>query len=269
MSAKVDVYLPLFVGDYLSDTTDLTAEEHGVYLLLLMDLWKRGGRLPSDPVRLARVARLDFARWENVWSTVSRFFQVEEGAEGRCLIQGRLTRELDKAKARKSAACANGRSGGLAKAKQTASKPLANDLANTPSKNVADSTSSSPSSSFLKTEKAERVGRALKAPKAKSPQNPRVGLFMGWFRSRWETKYATGWKPEPGVASSVKTFVIGLGEDDFAGLEADLTSFFADADRFLAGRCHSLRDFLAHANKYRVAGVNPPVAQQSKYKTLG
>lgn len=147
MTAKVDVYLPLFVGDYLADTTDLTAEEHGVYLLLLMDLWKRDGRLPTDPVRLARIARLDFARWESVWSTVSRFFELEGGS----FIQGRLTREIDRAKARKTAASENGRKGGLAKSKQTGGEPPSKPASET----VAVSSSSSPSPSALRLLKTE------------------------------------------------------------------------------------------------------------------
>lgn len=139
MHEKVDVYLPLFVGDYLADTTELIAEEHGAYLLLLMSLWRREGRLPTDPARLAFIARLDFARWESVWSAISRFFELE----GDCYIQKRLTREIDRAKARKAAAFENGRKGGLAKAKQTPSEVPSQP----PSETVAVSSSSSSSSS--------------------------------------------------------------------------------------------------------------------------
>ena len=61
MAEKVDIFLPLFVADYLADTTDLTTEEHGAYLLLLMASWRNGGTITSDHAKLARIAKLSKA----------------------------------------------------------------------------------------------------------------------------------------------------------------------------------------------------------------
>jgi len=48
-------WMPLYVTDYLTDTLDLSAEENGVYLLLLMIAWRRqDGALPNDMKFLQR-----------------------------------------------------------------------------------------------------------------------------------------------------------------------------------------------------------------------
>jgi uncharacterized protein YdaU (DUF1376 family) len=104
---KVDIFMPLFIGDYLKDTVDLSAEEHGAYLLLLMNLWNRGGRLPCDPPRLARMAGLSLDRWEPVWMTVGRFFEFDDGH----IHQPRLSRELKRAAHKKNQAVEKGRQG--------------------------------------------------------------------------------------------------------------------------------------------------------------
>jgi uncharacterized protein YdaU (DUF1376 family) len=102
---KVDFFMPLYVGDYLADTSHLDAEQHGAYLLLLMAAWRRGGRLPNDPVQLARIACCPQRRWLRVWGIIAHFFQLD-GAE---LIQRRVTRELDRAQRAKEGRSAGGR----------------------------------------------------------------------------------------------------------------------------------------------------------------
>lgn len=103
---KVDIYMPLFIGDYLRDTADLTAEEHGAYLLILMAMWTSGGGLPVS--RLDRIARIPADRWTIVWKTIGRFFEVD----GETAHQGRLGRELQDAQARRETARQNGLLGG-------------------------------------------------------------------------------------------------------------------------------------------------------------
>jgi uncharacterized protein YdaU (DUF1376 family) len=104
VAEKVDIFMPLFVADYLADTTDLTAEEHGAYMLLLMALWRQDGRLENSPHRLARTAKVPADRWPDVWAAIERFFDVNPQA----ITQGRLIKELDKARVRKAVATENG-----------------------------------------------------------------------------------------------------------------------------------------------------------------
>lgn len=99
--------MPVFLGDYLRDTGDLSAEEHGAYLLLLMRLWAARGHLSSDPSRLARLACVDPSRWDAVWSVIGRFFDVFEGR----LSQKRLLAELQRAQSMRAAATDRAKAG--------------------------------------------------------------------------------------------------------------------------------------------------------------
>ena len=85
-------YMPLFVADYLADTAHLTTREHGAYLLLIMTYWQRGKSLPADPVKLARITRLNKREFDQVWQSLQAFFLID-GAE---LIHGRVEHELQR-----------------------------------------------------------------------------------------------------------------------------------------------------------------------------
>ena len=52
MPATHETWFPLYVADYLRDTQKLQAEQHGAYLLLLMEAWTHGGAIPEDPEEL-------------------------------------------------------------------------------------------------------------------------------------------------------------------------------------------------------------------------
>ena len=69
-------YMQFYVADYLADTTHLTAEEHGAYMLLLFSYWQTGKPLRID--RLATVARIPNDRWPSVAETLSEFFHITE-----------------------------------------------------------------------------------------------------------------------------------------------------------------------------------------------
>lgn len=85
-------YMPLYVADYLADTTHLSTWEHGAYLLLLMNLWRHGGKLPKDDQTLARMARLTMDRWARVAPVVLPFFTLD----GDFVTHKRVTAELSR-----------------------------------------------------------------------------------------------------------------------------------------------------------------------------
>lgn len=72
--------MPLYVGDYLADTTNLTAAQHGAYLLLLMTYWHRGGPLPDDNIFLANAAKTSKNLWGYTRKVLEPYFEIKDGA---------------------------------------------------------------------------------------------------------------------------------------------------------------------------------------------
>jgi uncharacterized protein YdaU (DUF1376 family) len=70
--------MPFYVGDYLGDTQRLTTEQHGAYLLLILDYW-RNGPAPDDDAVLRQIAKLDARTWKKHRAALSRLFQIRDG----------------------------------------------------------------------------------------------------------------------------------------------------------------------------------------------
>lgn len=68
----------MYWGDYLRDTSHLSAAEHGAYLLLIGHYWTSGAPLPADDGKLARIARMAGAEWKRARDTIAEFFQVAD-----------------------------------------------------------------------------------------------------------------------------------------------------------------------------------------------
>ncbi len=66
-------WMPLYIADYLKDTTHLGALESGAYLHLIMDYWQNG-KLPNDERKLARISRLTDKEWRASKETLKAFF---------------------------------------------------------------------------------------------------------------------------------------------------------------------------------------------------
>src|SRR3546814_1068275 len=73
-------HIPLFPDAYHRDTTHLTTEEHGAYLLLLMAAWgTEDCSLPNDERRLAALSKTTVQRWRKIAPTVLEFWTIERG----------------------------------------------------------------------------------------------------------------------------------------------------------------------------------------------
>jgi uncharacterized protein YdaU (DUF1376 family) len=57
MSKNTDIWMPLYIGDYLADTSHLDAERSGAYLHLLMHYWRKGP-LPNDIGSVVSITKL-------------------------------------------------------------------------------------------------------------------------------------------------------------------------------------------------------------------
>lgn len=75
---KPDVWFPLVVGDYLKDTSRLTTEQHGAYLLILMDYWTKGPPADDDE-ELAAITKLDAKRWKATRAKIQKYFRIVDG----------------------------------------------------------------------------------------------------------------------------------------------------------------------------------------------
>ncbi len=90
-------FLPLWVDAYLSDTVDLTPEQHGIYLLLLMLAWRRADcSIPADTEYLRSWFRHQTGMHGNKFNAVvppilERFFMRIDGD----FVQKRLRKERD------------------------------------------------------------------------------------------------------------------------------------------------------------------------------
>lgn len=103
---------PVYPKDFLGDrnTITMTAEEVGVYWLLLLHSWEEGARLPNDHDELAALGRVDRATFDTLWKRrLSRCFTVSRNK--RWLSNTRQSREAAKQRAYSVKQSANARAG--------------------------------------------------------------------------------------------------------------------------------------------------------------
>ena len=69
-------FMPVFWGDFLANTLDLSAQEIGAYFLLIAHAWEHDGKIPHDRVR--QIARVRGYHWPKVWERLEPFFEWEK-----------------------------------------------------------------------------------------------------------------------------------------------------------------------------------------------
>lgn len=193
-------FMPLYVADYLADTQHLTVEQHGAYFLLLMAMWRSGGRLPSEAAKLARIVRMTPSRWGKIAADVMAFFEVEGGE----ITQKRLSEELEKASEKNRRRASAGSRGGTAKSlksKETASSNATAMLYHS-SEPLSEREEKRPSVQKRKSDPGRR-GTRLPPGWAPSTENRRFARNLGALDSqidREAQRFVNYWPAKPGAA---------------------------------------------------------------------
>jgi len=143
VARKTDMWMPLYVGDYLGDTMALQMDEHGFYFLLILYYWRKGPP-PDNPNVLRAITKCPVRDYMRVSEAVKPFFTVTGGV----WVHKRIEEELLKAQTNKDVAVAKGRAGAEARwGNAPANAPaIAPAIAQAmPTQCLADSSSPSPS----------------------------------------------------------------------------------------------------------------------------
>jgi len=102
--------MPVATDALIGDTTHLSTEEFGAYLLILIATWRNNGcPLPDDDVRLSRICRCGSNRWSTkIKPRLVEFFDISDGYWHQkrlestwCFVKNR--REQQSAKGKRSA----------------------------------------------------------------------------------------------------------------------------------------------------------------------
>lgn len=88
------LWMPLWVGSYLKNTQRLTTEQHGAYLLLIMEYWISQGPIKYDLEEIAAITRLSQSQLQPVLQKLLPFFDVVDGH----LVHERIETEISKAR---------------------------------------------------------------------------------------------------------------------------------------------------------------------------
>ena len=178
MAKKTDIWMPIYIADYLADTMHLSTAEHGAYLLIIMAYWRN--RQPIKKSHLKSITRMDEKLFETSAFTLSEFFTIEQIDGEEVWRHERIDAELAKAMNNKEIKSINGKLGGRPK-KLNESKTKANGKLNI---KLNESPSPSPSLS-----KDKERGEGDKSPFVLNEKIPKA-VWQDWHDYRNSQK---GW----------------------------------------------------------------------------
>ena len=105
----VSISMSTHLGDRDGETSLLSIAGYGAFCRIVEGLWRRGGKLPSDPRGLQRLVRATDAEWAEVWPTISGLFvMLDETSIG----HPRTTVEIERCREKKLSYIERGKLGG-------------------------------------------------------------------------------------------------------------------------------------------------------------
>jgi len=155
---ETDIWFPFYYGDYLKDTMQLSAERHGIYLLLMIHCWQNE-YIDDDIESMCMIAKVHEEN-KSLLYILDKYFVKKDDK----YYQNRITKELKCAKENKEKR--------VKKAKDAANKRWNNDATSNapsipqampegmpescPSSSSSSSQSSIPTKSTLKSKKEQK-----------------------------------------------------------------------------------------------------------------
>lgn len=122
---KARTWLPWYSAKWLSSPTrfDMSLAERAVYLDLLFIAYERMGRIPADPIKLARLTLVAPDEFAMIWPTVSKHFEPCDGdpaALTNRMVMDTIARHWKTHEARVAAGRAGGKASGEKRSKNEA-----------------------------------------------------------------------------------------------------------------------------------------------------
>lgn len=154
---KTDIWMPIYIGDYLKDTRHLNTEEHGAYFLIMMELWNKGGKIKKSILPIISLKNNDYF-FKTIWPSIEEFFLVKNDG---FVTQKRITKELKASMKRRKAAKDNGKKGGRPITRQKPIGLQGVNPAETSSPSPSPSETSKPIKTFLSDSTEYRLAELL------------------------------------------------------------------------------------------------------------
>jgi uncharacterized protein YdaU (DUF1376 family) len=121
-------YVPFFTSDWLASSAriDMTLGERAIYLDLLFQIWERGGAIPADEARLAKLSMAASEEFAGAWPGVRKHFVAHPDQPG-MLTNLKMLDVIRKQATNHEAQSRNGRRGGIASGRSRKRKGSENE----------------------------------------------------------------------------------------------------------------------------------------------